>query len=102
MRVTSWSACCGCTGPGSTADRKRGPTSLHSSSGCAGDLLRSGGRMPELAFDCVAAGSNPYAAGPTLTFRLRIAETTGVQVHAIALRCQFRIEPQKRRYSDDE
>jgi hypothetical protein len=58
--------------------------------------------MPELVFDCVAAGSNPYAVGPTLTFRLRIAETTGEHVHAIALRCQFRIEPQKRRYSDDE
>jgi len=58
--------------------------------------------MPELVFDCLGASSDPYAAGPTMTFRLRIAETTGERVHAIALRCQMRIEPQKRRYTDDE
>lgn len=58
--------------------------------------------MPELAFDCVGAKSDPYAAGPTIKFRLRVAETTGERVHAIALRCQLRIEPQKRRYTDDE
>ncbi len=57
---------------------------------------------PELAFDCLGARSDPYAAGPTLSFRLRIAETTGERVHAIALRVQLRIEPQKRRYTDDE
>jgi Family of unknown function (DUF6084) len=55
--------------------------------------------MPELVFDCVGATSDKYAAGPTMTFRLRIAETCGERVHAIALRCQLRIEPQKRRYS---
>jgi hypothetical protein len=43
-----------------------------------------------------------YAAGPTLRFALRIAETTGVRVHAIALRLQMRIEPKRRRYSDAE
>jgi hypothetical protein len=58
--------------------------------------------MPELVFDCPGARSDPYAAGPTMTFRLRIAETTGERVHAIALRCQMRIEPQKRRYTDAE
>ena len=57
---------------------------------------------PELVFDCLGVRSDPYAAGPTLNFRLRIAETTGERVHAIALRVQLRIEPQKRRYSDDE
>ena len=39
---------------------------------------------------------------PQLTARLRIEETTGVAVHAIALRCQVRIEPQRRRYNDDD
>ena len=34
--------------------------------------------------------------------RLRIAETTGATVHALALRCQIRIEPQRRRYGADE
>ncbi len=58
--------------------------------------------MAELAFDCVDVQSDRYAAGPTLNFRLRIAETTGERVHAIALRCQIRIEPQKRRYAAGE
>jgi hypothetical protein len=58
--------------------------------------------MADLVFDCVSALSDPYAAGPTLNFRLRIAETTGERVHAIALRCQIRIEPQKRRYNPVE
>ena len=57
---------------------------------------------PELVFDCLGARSDPYAAGPTLTFRLRVAETTGERVHAVALRAQIRIEPQKRRYSERE
>ena len=57
---------------------------------------------PELVFECLGAHSDPYAAGPTLTFRLRIAETTGERVHAIALRVQLRIEPQNRRYSEHE
>ena len=55
--------------------------------------------MAELVFDCLDVRSDRYAAGPTLSFQLRIAETTGERVHAIALRCQIRIEPQKRRYA---
>ena len=39
--------------------------------------------------------AEPYAAAPQLTARLRIEETTGQRVHAIALRCQVRIEPQR-------
>lgn len=58
--------------------------------------------MAELVFDCIDVQSDRYAAGPTLNFRLRVAETTGERVHAIALRCQIRIEPQKRRYAPAE
>jgi Family of unknown function (DUF6084) len=58
--------------------------------------------VAELVFDCVDVTSDRYAAGPTLSFRLRVAETTGERVHAIALRCQIRIEPQKRRYAPAE
>ncbi len=58
--------------------------------------------MPELVFDCIDVRADPYAAGPTLVFKLRISETTGVRVHAIALRVQLRIEPQKRRYTPAE
>ena len=58
--------------------------------------------MTDLVFDCVDAQPDRYAAVPTLQLKLRISETTGAQVHAIALRCQIRIEPQRRRYSPQE
>lgn len=58
--------------------------------------------MAELTFGCVGARSERYAATPTLTFSLHITESTGVRVHAIALRCQIRIEPHRRRYSAQE
>jgi hypothetical protein len=58
--------------------------------------------MAHLTFDCIDAHAERYAAAPTLTFRLRVAETTGSPIHAIALRCQIRIEPARRRYSPDE
>jgi hypothetical protein len=58
--------------------------------------------MAELAFSCAQATATRYAATPTLTFALDITEGTGARVHAIALRCQIRIEPHRRRYSAQE
>src|SRR5919206_2503141 len=58
--------------------------------------------VSDLVFDCIDAQPDRYAAVPTLLLKLRISETTGAQVHAIALRCQIRIEPQRRRYSPEE
>jgi hypothetical protein len=58
--------------------------------------------MFDLVFDCVDCKPDVYAASPTLVFKLRIAETTGSRLHSIGLRCQIRIEPQKRRYSATE
>lgn len=58
--------------------------------------------MTELEFAVLDAVAEPYAAAPTLLIRLRITETTGVPVWAIALRCQVRIEPQRRQYSEAE
>src|SRR4051794_9210035 len=58
--------------------------------------------MAELTFGCTEARAERYAATPTLSFTLSITESTGVRVHAIALRCQIRIEPHRRRYSADE
>ncbi len=58
--------------------------------------------MAELAFDCVGARPDKYALAPSMSFVLRIAETSGQHVDAIALRCQIRIEPARRRYSDAE
>ena len=58
--------------------------------------------MANLTFACTEAAAQRYAATPTLSFKLTITESTGVRVHAIALRCQIRIEPHRRRYSAAE
>jgi uncharacterized protein DUF6084 len=58
--------------------------------------------MSELVFECVDARPERYAAAPTIQFRLRVSETTGERVHAVVLRCQMRIQPQRRGYSDAE
>jgi len=58
--------------------------------------------MAELTFDCIDVRPLKYAASPTLAFKLRISELSGQPVHAMVLRVQIRIEPQRRRYADDE
>ena len=58
--------------------------------------------MSAYTFSVLDVTAEPYAASPQLTCRLRIEETTGRRVHAIALRCQVRIEPQRRRYDPAE
>jgi hypothetical protein len=58
--------------------------------------------VAHLVFDCVGARAEPYAAAPILVLQVRISEPAGEPVHAIALRCQIRVEPQRRRYSDRE
>lgn len=58
--------------------------------------------MAELTFDCIDVRPLKYAASPTLAFKLRISELSGQPVHAMVLRVQIRIEPQRRRYSDAE
>jgi uncharacterized protein DUF6084 len=58
--------------------------------------------MSELEFTVADVFAERYAAAPQLTARLRIEERTGETIHAIALRCQVRIEPQRRKYSADE
>ncbi|MCW2885925.1 MAG: hypothetical protein QOE54_786 [Streptosporangiaceae bacterium] len=58
--------------------------------------------MNDFVFDCLGARAEPYAAAPTLVFRLRISESSGRRIRAIALRCQLRIEPIQRHYSDAE
>ena len=54
--------------------------------------------MIDLDFRIDDVIAEPYAAVPQLTARLQISERSGEQVHAIALRCQVRIEPQRRAY----
>jgi hypothetical protein len=58
--------------------------------------------MADLDFGCSGATAERYAATPTLTFALTITERSGAAIHAIALRCQIRIEPHRRRYSAEE
>ena len=58
--------------------------------------------MAELAFDCLGARPDKFAVVPSMWLGLRISETTGQRIDAIALRCQLRIEPAKRRYSATE
>jgi hypothetical protein len=58
--------------------------------------------MADLIFGCTGVTAERYAATPTLTFALTITERSGVRIHAIALRCQIRIEPHRRRYSAAE
>ncbi|MFC4612690.1 DUF6084 family protein [Streptomyces maoxianensis] len=58
--------------------------------------------MTELSFSCTGVRADRYAAGPTLVFRLRITASEGARVHALALRCQIRIEPTRRGYEAKE
>jgi hypothetical protein len=58
--------------------------------------------MTELVFRVVGGRAEPYAAVPTLMFALAIEQRGDEPVESIALRCQIRIEPQKRRYTGAE
>ncbi|GGT16293.1 DUF6084 family protein [Streptomyces chromofuscus] len=58
--------------------------------------------MTDFAFACTGVRADPYAMGPTLMFRLRVTASPPTRVHALALRCQIRIEPARRGYADAE
>lgn len=58
--------------------------------------------MTQLSFEVIGVRAERFSAGPTIVFRLRVSELTGEPVHALALQCQLRIEPQRRRYSGAE
>lgn len=59
----------------------------------------------DLTFSVLGVTPEPFAVTPVLTAKIGVstgAENSGDPVHAIALRCQVRIEPVRRGYSDDE
>lgn len=58
--------------------------------------------MSEVTFAVVDIAPEPYAVTPILSARIGIATVGDEPVHALALRCQVRIEPSRRSYSDDE
>jgi hypothetical protein len=55
-----------------------------------------------LSFTVADVAPEPYAVTPVLTARIQVAAPEDPPVHAIALRCQVRIDPLRRSYSDDE
>lgn len=58
--------------------------------------------MSGLAISVSGVRVEDYAAVPTLMFQLAVTDSTLEPVHAIALRAQIMIQPQKRRYVADE
>jgi hypothetical protein len=58
--------------------------------------------VSELDFQIISARPERYAAAPMLSFGLRVSAATDEVIHSVTLRCQIRIEPQRRRYSRDE
>src|SRR3984893_14284416 len=60
------------------------------------------GQATGLTFTVLDVVPEPYAAVPVLAARIRVSAPEDEPVHAIALRCQVRIEPLGRGYSDDE
>ena len=58
--------------------------------------------MSALGFRVTGVRAEPRAAVPTLVFDVHIDEASGVAIESISLRCQIRIEPQRRRYNTAE
>jgi hypothetical protein len=56
--------------------------------------------MPDLGITVEKTEVVPYAASPTLAFRLRVANADPAEtIHTVALRCQIQIEVARRRYT---
>jgi len=53
-----------------------------------------------LGFEVVGARADPTGAAPTVRLGLHITAPPDQQVQSILLRCQLRIEPQRRRYDE--
>jgi hypothetical protein len=58
--------------------------------------------MTEVTFAVVDIAPEPYAVTPILNARVGVAAVGDDPVHAIALRCQVRIDPVRRPYTDAE
>jgi hypothetical protein len=54
--------------------------------------------MSDLAFTVLDIAADRYAAAPQLLARIRVEETSGAVIHAMAVRTQVMIEPQRRPY----
>jgi len=56
--------------------------------------------MTDVTFAVVGVEPEPYSVTPVLNARLGIAAVGDDPIHTIALRCQVRIEPQRRHYDE--
>src|SRR5579864_4468128 len=58
--------------------------------------------MPDLSFEVIGAEVPPFAAVPTLIFKLRIANAPADDhIHSVSLRSQIQIAVNRRRYSPE-
>lgn len=59
--------------------------------------------MPDLNITVEKAEVVPFAAAPTLAFKLRVENTNRTEViHTVVLRCQIQIEAARRKYSPSD
>ena len=58
--------------------------------------------MSGITFAVLDVTPEPYSVTPVLRARVGVASLEEMPVHAIALRCQVRIEPMRRHYDDEE
>jgi hypothetical protein len=59
--------------------------------------------MPSLTFAIESAEAVPFAAVPTIAFKLHVTNSTfDEDIQSVALRCQIQIEASRRRYSSGE
>lgn len=59
--------------------------------------------MPNLSFQVESAEAVPFAAAPTLAFRVRVNNADSKQaIHTVVLRCQIQIESPRRRYAPED
>ena len=58
--------------------------------------------MVDVDFTCEGAVADRFSASPSVTLKMRATERSGARVHALAVRCQIRIEPLRRHYTDAE
>jgi hypothetical protein len=59
--------------------------------------------MPDLAISVEKVEVVPFAAGPTLAFKLHVANANPSEtIHTVVLRCQIQIEVTRRRYTPSD
>ena len=104
-RVTSSSADFACCGADSTAERRPATSSTDSSPASPSAKRRAAAMttaQPDVTFSVLDVIPERYAVSPTLLAHLAVAYPGDEPIHAIALRCQVRIQPLRRGCSDAE